>query len=58
MEFLLRYWDELDDVAALCCHLSRTVITEIASLGVLLRAWGDSLSGWLRPERGGLIRAP
>lgn len=49
MEVLLRYWDELDDLAALCRHLSLTVVTEVASLRVPLRAWSGVLSGWLRP---------
>lgn len=45
MEFFLHFWDELDDVAALCRHLSRSVIAEIASLRPARRGW----RGWLRP---------
>ena len=45
MEFFLHFWDELDDVAALCRHLSRSVITEIASLRTPRRIW----RGGLRP---------
>ena len=45
MEFFLYFWDELDDVAALWLHLSRSVITEIASLHSPLGGW----LGWLRP---------
>ena len=45
MEFFLHCWDEFDDMAAVCRHLSRTVITEIVSLRVPLPAW----RGWLRP---------
>ena len=51
MEFFLYFWDELDDAAALCRHLSRSVITEIVSLRTPLRAWRGwrGWRGWLRP---------
>ncbi len=45
MEFFLHLWDELDDMAALCRHLSRSVITEFASLRAPRRLW----RGGLRP---------
>ena len=48
MEFFLYFWDELDDAAALCRHLSRSVITEIVSLRTPLRAW-RAWRAWLRP---------
>lgn len=49
MEFLLLWWDELDDLAALGRHVSRAIIGELASIGMPLRAWGVALSGWWRP---------
>lgn len=41
MEFLLLYWDELDDLAALCRHLSRSFLEEVgASLRIARRPRG------------------
>ena len=48
MEFFLYCWDELDDVAALCRHVSQTVIAEVAAPLALVRVWGETLGGWLR----------
>ena len=55
MEFLLLWWDELDDVAALCRHVLGSVIAELASTGASLRAWAAALSaGWRLPAQSGL----
>ena len=46
MEFLLIWWDELDDAIALCRHVLGAVIDELASVGAPLTAWAAALSGW------------
>lgn len=43
MEFLLRYWDDLDDAAAACRHLATTALTEAASLSTPLLAWTSAI---------------
>ena len=48
MEFLLLCWDEFDDAAALCRHVSRAVIDALASVVAPSGAWAASLSGWRR----------
>jgi hypothetical protein len=48
MEFLLMCWDELDDAVALCRHVSRTVIDELASVGAPFGAWAAAVSRWRR----------
>ena len=42
MEFLLRCWDELDDLAALCRHLTRTAIAHVGALRLPLPTRNDS----------------
>jgi len=49
MEFLLLWWDELDDLAALVRHVAWAIIGELASLVTPLRAWGAALGGLWRP---------
>lgn len=46
MEILLLWWDELDDLVALCRHLLRALIAELSSIGAPLRAHGAVLSVW------------
>ena len=47
MEFLLHFWDELDDVAGACRHVATTAIAEAAALSTPLLAWGSALGVWL-----------
>ena len=42
MEFLLRCWDELDDLVALCRHLARVAMAHLAALRLPLPARSDS----------------
>ena len=42
MEFLLMWWDELDDALGLCRHVSAAIICELGSMG----AWAAALSRW------------
>lgn len=47
MEFLLHWWDELDDVAGACRHVATTALIEAAELSTPLLAWGSALGVWL-----------
>ena len=47
MEFLLRYWDELDDAAGACRHVATTALAEAASLSTPLLAWASAAGVWL-----------
>lgn len=47
MEFLLLFWDDLDDVAGACRHIATTALAEAASLSTPLLAWASALGVWL-----------
>jgi hypothetical protein len=47
MEFLLHWWDELDDVAGACRHVATTAASEAAALSTALSAWSFALGVWL-----------
>ena len=42
MEFLLRCWDELDDLAGLCRHLARIALAHVGAVRLPLPAQSDS----------------
>lgn len=46
MEFLLQWWDELDDVAGACRHVATTAASEAAALSTALLAWGFAFGIW------------
>ena len=41
------WWDELDDVVAVCRHVARAMLEEIAAVKPL-RTWGSAIGEWLR----------
>jgi len=41
MEFLLRVWDELDDLAAACRHIAAAAADEVAGFGLPPSAHGS-----------------
>jgi hypothetical protein len=47
MEFLLLFWDDLDDAAGACRHVATTALAEAASLTTPLLAWASALGVWL-----------
>ena len=47
MEFVMLWWDELDDLAALVRHVARGVIAEVVALP-RRRAWGSVIEQFLR----------
>lgn len=47
MEFLMLWWDELDDFAALAGHVARETIAEVVALPRLPQ-WGSLIGQWLR----------
>ena len=47
MEFVMLWWDELDDLAALVCHVAREMIAEVAVLP-RRRALGSVIEQLLR----------
>ena len=48
MEFLMLWWDELDDLAAMVHHVAREAIGEVATLAKPPAAWGSLIGAWLR----------
>lgn len=47
MEFLLLFWDDLDDAAGACRHVATTALAEAASLSTSLLASASALGVWL-----------
>ena len=47
MEFLLLWWDELDDVTGACRHVATTALAEAAALSTGLLASGLAVGVWL-----------
>jgi hypothetical protein len=47
MEFLLLFWDDLDDAAGACRHVATTALAEAASLSTPLLAWASATGLWL-----------
>ncbi|MHB1869958.1 MAG: hypothetical protein ACYCT1_03765 [Steroidobacteraceae bacterium] len=47
MERLLLWWDDLDDLAAVCRHLLRAAFAEALAFA-LTPAWGSLIGQWLR----------
>ena len=47
MEFLLLFWDDLDDAAGACRHVATTALAEAASLSTPLLAWASALGVWV-----------
>jgi hypothetical protein len=52
MEFLLLWWDELDDLTHACRHLATSAATEVAQLTAPLLAGASAICAWilLRPQ--------
>ena len=51
MEFLLLWWDELDDVAGACRHLATSAVDEVAGLATPLVALAVASGAWLAAAR-------
>jgi len=51
MEFLLLWWDELDDVAGACRHLAASAVDEVAGLATPLTAAAMASGAWLAVAR-------
>ena len=47
MEFLLLWWDELDDVAHACRHLATAAIFEVTAYSAPVAAVTSTLCTWL-----------
>ena len=47
MEFLLLFWDDLDDAAGACRHVATTALAEAASLSTPILAWASALGVWV-----------
>jgi hypothetical protein len=47
MEFLLLFWDDLDDAAGVCRHLATTALSQAASLSTPLLAWASAVGVWV-----------
>jgi len=51
MEFLLLWWDELDDVAGACRHLATSAVDEVSGLATPLAAAAVASGAWLAAAR-------
>jgi hypothetical protein len=47
MEFLLHFWDELDDVAAACRHVAVSTVDEVAEISGAVSAAVTAFAIWL-----------
>jgi hypothetical protein len=47
MEFLLLWWDELDDWLHACRHLAATAAGELSGMAIPLAAGASALGAWL-----------
>jgi len=47
MEFLLLWWDDLDDLAHACRHLATSAFSEVAAASSPLAAGLSAMSAWL-----------
>ena len=47
MEFLLLWWDDLDDTAHACRHLATCAFSEVTSLSAPLTAAVSAVGAWL-----------
>ena len=46
MEFLLLWWDDLDDVAHACRHLATSALSEVTALSTPLVAGMSAVGAW------------
>jgi hypothetical protein len=51
MEFLLLWWDELDDVVGACRHLASSTVDEVAGLAQPLVTGAIATGAWLVAAR-------
>jgi len=47
MEFLLLWWDELDDLAHACRHLATAALTEVAAAAAPLATGFSAFGAWV-----------
>jgi len=47
MEFLLLWWDELDDLTHACRHLASSAFSEVAAASVPLVTGATGMSAWV-----------
>jgi hypothetical protein len=47
MEFLLLWWDELDDLAHACRHLASSAVAEVATLSTPLASTASAIGAFL-----------
>lgn len=47
MEFLLFWWDELDDWSGACRHVAGSAVAEVAAMGVPLATASSAVAVWL-----------
>jgi len=50
MEFLLLWWDDLDDFAHACRHLATSAISEVAEVSAPLVTSLSAAAAWLLPR--------